>query len=165
MVLAPAARDSQEGQVARIEAVTHVEADPQRVWAVLSDLEGQGRWMKDVSSMTVLSPAREGVGVVVRARTRLFGVTVNDDMVVTEWEPPRVLAARHLGPLIRGVGAFELEPTAHGTHLTWWEELSVPLGGLGNAVVEVVVSPVMERLFRASLANLKRLCESRSVRP
>lgn len=163
--------------MARIEVTTHIEADPEQVWEILTDWEGQPRWMRDAHSVTVLSPHREGVDVVVRCRTDVIGglrgarrrggslLIVDDDMVTTEWERPRVLGIRHLGWLIRGVGAFELAPTAYGTHLTWWEEVDPPLGAVGEALATVAVVPPVRRVFRASLAGLKRVCESTSVRP
>lgn len=167
--------------MARIEATTHIEADPARVWEVLVDWEGQARWMRDAHSVTVLSPQREGVGVIVRCRTNLLGgirqaggaqprrrgglLTVTDDMVTTEWEEPRVIGIRHLGWVIRGVGSFELAPTAHGTHFTWWEEVDPPLGFVGEAVTTVAAVPFVQRVFRSSLAALKRLCESTAARP
>lgn len=158
--------DGLEGSVARIEATTHIEADPKRVWEVLTDWEEQPRWMTDARSVTVLGPEREGLGVVVRCQTSIAaGLVVKDDMVVTEWEPGRAMGVRHLGWIIRGVGAFELEPTRSGTRFTWWEEIEAPLGGLGEAVTQTVVAPLVGRVFRASLAGLKRVCESSAVRP
>lgn len=151
--------------MARIEVSTHVEAPCERVWALLVDWEAQPRWMVDAESVTVLSPQREGAGTVVRCMTDLFGVVVTDDMVVTAWEPPRALWIRHLGRLIRGVGAFELEPTEDGTRLTWWEEIDPPFGPVGDTATSLLVVPRVRRLFRASLAGLKRLAESSSVRP
>lgn len=152
--------------MARIEATTHIEADPQRVWEVLVDWETQPAWMRDARSVEVLSDHREGVDVVVRCRTAIAaGIVVTDDMVTTEWEEPRTIGIRHTGWLIRGVGAFELAPTKNGTHFTWWEELSLPLGPLGEAVGTLAVVPPVRRVFRASLAGLKRVCESSSVRP
>lgn len=149
--------------MARIEAATHIEAPPARVWAVLVDWETQPEWMADARSVVVTSERREGIGVVLRCRTAIGVVLVNDDMAVTEWAPPRVLGVRHLGRIIHGVGAFELVPTPDGTHLTWWEEVDPPLGALGEAVTAAVVAPLVGRVFRGSLASLKRLCESAPV--
>lgn len=152
--------------MARIEATTHIEADPQRVWEVLVDWESQPAWMRDARSVEVLSAHREGVDVVLRCRTTIAaGIVVTDDMVITEWEEPRVIGIRHLGWLLRGIGAFELQPTKHGTHCTWWEEIGLPLGPLGEAVGTLAVVPAVRRVFRGSLAGLKRVCESSSVRP
>ncbi|MGH3664517.1 MAG: SRPBCC family protein [Egibacteraceae bacterium] len=152
--------------MALIDTTTHIEAPPERVWAVLADWEGQPTWMADARSVAVLSPHREGVGVVLRCRTGIVaGLAVTDDMTVTEWDPPRVMGVRHLGAVIRGVGAFELSPTPHGTRLRWWEEFTAPLGTVGEAVAQTVVVPLVERVFRRSLAGLKRVCEAASIRP
>lgn len=152
--------------MARIEATTHIEAEPARVWEVLVDWERQPRWMRDARSVTVQSPHREGVDVVVRCRTDIAGgLVVNDDMVTTEWKEPEVMAVRHVGRLIRGVGAFELSPTPYGTRFTWWEEVDAPFGPLGEAVANVALVPAVRRVFRSSLAALKRVCESTSIRP
>jgi carbon monoxide dehydrogenase subunit G len=153
------------GALARIEAITHIEADPARVWDVLTDWEGQSRWMRDARSVEVTSPHREGTGVVLRVPTDIAGVVVTDEMETTEWVEHRTIGVRHLGRLIRGVGAFELEPTRHGTKFTWWEEAEVPGGDLGDALVGVLLVPRIRKTFRTSLAALKRVCESTSVRP
>lgn len=147
--------------MARIEVDVHIASPPEHVWSLLADWEAQPRWMADARSVTVLSPQREGRGTVVRCMTDIAGgLVVTDDMVVTEWDPPRTLAIRHLGRLIRGVGAFELEPARAGTRFTWWEEVDPPFGGLGEAAATVVVVPLVRRVFRASLADLKRLAEA-----
>ena len=99
---------------------------------MLVDWERQADWMDDASRVDVLSRDREGVGVLLRCRTNILGVAVNDDLVVTEWSPARVLGVRHLGWVIRGVAAFELTATPHGTYLEWWEEAEVPLGPVGE---------------------------------
>ena len=146
--------------MARIEAVTHVEAPVPRVWERLVDWERQADWMVDARSVSVLSEAREGVGVELRCRTGILGVVVNDDLSVTEWQEPWVLGVRHLGLLVRGVGAFELAPTAYGTRLEWWEEAEAPGGVVGDALAGVLVVPWVTRVFRRSLARFKRVCES-----
>lgn len=151
--------------MARIEASTHVEAEPGAVWRVLVDWEGQPRWMADARSVVVLSPRREGTGTILRCRTDIpAGIVVTDDMEITQWDEPHALGIRHLGNIIRGIGAFELTPTPHGTHVVWWEEIEAPLGPVGEAVAQVVVAPLVTRTFRRSLAAFKRVCEARALR-
>jgi uncharacterized membrane protein len=147
--------------VARVEASTHIESTTERVWEVLTDWEAQPVWMVDARSVEVMTAHREGPGVLLRCRTNIAGgVVVTDDMETTEWEEHRVVGVRHLGQIIRGAGAFELEPTDAGVHLIWWEEFDPPLGALGDAAATVAIVPYVRRIFRASLANLKRVCET-----
>ena len=147
--------------MARIEAVTHVEAPRRQVWDLLTAWERQPEWMVDARSVEVLSAVREGVGATIRCRTNILGVVVNDDLSVTEWQEESVLGMRHLGRLIRGVGAFELSDTAYGTRLLWWEEAEVPFGSVGDAVAGLLVVPWVHRVFRRSLAGFKKVCEGR----
>lgn len=152
--------------MARIEAHTHIEAPPERVWEVLLDWEGQSRWMQDAKDVEVLTEHREGLGVTLRVKTDIAaGIVVTDDMTTVEWVEHQRIGMRHLGRIIQGVGAFELEPTPHGTYFTWWEEVAVPFGDLGHAVAEFVFGYTVERVFRRSVAALKRVCESPAVRP
>lgn len=146
--------------MARIAATTHIEAPIGRVWDVLVDWERQAEWMVDAKSVTVTSSSREGVGVVVRCRTDILGIVVDDDLEVTQWEEPEVLGVRHVGRFVRGVGAFELTETPHGTRLEWWEEAEAPFGSVGDALAGIAVVPWVTGVFRRSLARLKRLCES-----
>lgn len=149
--------------MARVEEAVHIEADPQTVWSVLVDWENQPRWMHDARSVVVTSPHREGSGVVLRCRTNIAaGIVVNDDMTITDWEPDRVLGVRHLGPWFRGVGAFELTPTEDGTHVQWWEEVEAPLGRVGEAAATALM-PWVGRVFRRSLAQLKKVSEATSA--
>lgn len=149
----------------RVSVDTHIEAPAERVWQVLVDWDLQPRWMVDARTVEVIGDRREGVGTQLRCPTELvFGLVVTDHLEVVEWEPPRLLGVRHTGPVIHGVAAFELEPTPHGTHLRWWEEIDPPLGPVG-ALGGMLVEPLVRRLFRRSLAGLKRVVEHRSVRP
>lgn len=155
--------DEQEPRVARVEVATHVEAPPERVWEVVTDWEHLGAWMGDVRSVTVTSPRRGGRDVHLRVRTAIaFGIVIRDEIVVTHWEPPLELGVLHHGPLFTAVGAYEFEPTPHGTHVTWWDDVQVPLGDIGDAAFSVLVVPWLRRQFRASLAALKRRCEGRA---
>lgn len=139
---------------------THVEAEPSRVWDVLVGWEDQPRWLAGARDVEVTSPVREGRDVTVRGTTSLVaGLRVEDLILVTEWSPPRELVVSHLGWPVHGVGGVELEPTAHGCVLTWWEELDVPLGDVGNAVAESLFAGWASRRLRRSVAGLKRVAE------
>lgn len=147
--------------MARIEERVRIEAPVERVWAVLTDWEGQARWMADARDVTVLSAVREGQGVVIRCATDLFGLVVDDDMEVTDWRAGERIAIRHLGRIIRGVGAFELTPLPDGaTRFTWWEEVQAPFGRFGDALAGLLVVPWVSRVFRRSLVALRDECQA-----
>ncbi|WP_336033901.1 SRPBCC family protein [Geodermatophilus sp. FMUSA9-8] len=138
-----------------------VEAPLERVWAALTDWRSQGRWMP-ATDVEVVTPAEEGVGVRLAARTgvplpwrrgRHLGVL--DTMVVTEWEPPRRVVVQHTGRIVRGPGIFELTPTATGTDLVWTERLHLPFGIVGR-LGWPLVKPGVVLGFRISLRRFAR---------
>ncbi|MDQ3343646.1 MAG: SRPBCC family protein [Actinomycetota bacterium] len=151
--------------MARVEVCVHIEAPPERVWDVLVDWENQPRWMVDARGVRVVSRHREGVGVVLHCPTNIIaGIVVTDVLVITEWQPQRRIGVRHDGWLIRGSGAFELAATAGGTRFTWREQIDAPLGPLGEVAARTLAVPHVRRVFRRSLAGLRRTCEDRGVR-
>ena len=149
----------------RLVVSREVEASSAVLWDVLTRWELQPEWMLDAKAVEVLTPWREGVGVVVRCPTNLLGVTVEDVMRVTRWEPPdahevAVFAVVHLGSIITGEGAFELEPLgAARTRVTWREEVDPPLGALGERGASAL-RPVLALIFGRSLRRLATLAEA-----
>jgi hypothetical protein len=144
----------------RLEVERTVEAPREVVWDVLTRWERQPEWMLDAKEVHVLTPQREGVGVTLRCPTNLMGFTVQDVMRVTGWREPSYLEVTHLGNIITGYGAFELEAEGPDrTRLRWWEEVDPPLGALGEWGASTLVLPVLERIFSRSLGRLARLAE------
>lgn len=148
----------------RVEVAVTVAAPRAVVWDVLTDWEAQADWMRDARSVEVVSAERAGEGVTIRVPTNLLGVTVDDVMRVTGWDPPARLEVAHLGRLIRGSGAFELYDIEHGTRVVWWEEIEPPLGALGRWGARTVVRPLVERVFRRSLRGLREASEVAAAR-
>lgn len=145
----------------RLEVSVPVAAPRQHVWGVLTHWERQPEWMLDAKSVEVLTPAREGVGVTIRCPTNLLGITVEDVMRVTGWDEPSRLEVTHLGRIITGSGAFELDDTsAATTRIDWWEEVDPPLGALGEWGASTFVLPILRRIFTRSLRNLAALAEA-----
>ena len=144
----------------RLEVAVDVAAPQHLVWQVLTDWERQPEWMLDAKEVHVLTPERTGEGVTLRCPTNLLGLTVQDVMRITGWREPSYLEVTHLGRIITGSGAFELEPLdAATTRITWWEEIDPPLGAFGEWGASTFVLPVIRRIFTRSLGNLRSLAE------
>jgi carbon monoxide dehydrogenase subunit G len=145
--------------MSQLSVSRHIAAPPQRVWAVLADLEGHATWMADVRKLEVTSPRKSGVGATMRVTSVLFGLPfVRDVMVVTAWDPPHRMAVEHRGQFT-GTGEFRLTPHGAGTLFSWREDVRMPLGVLGRAAWAVAIRPHLGRVFARSLANLAALTE------
>jgi carbon monoxide dehydrogenase subunit G len=152
--------------MASVEERVHIHRPVADVWSVVTDWESQSAWMQDAREVVVTSPHRAGVGVTVRVPTDIaLGVVVTDLMEVTEWVERRRIAIRHTGRVIKGEGAFELQPTVlpgggEGTLFTWWEHVDAPLGRLGEVVAQRIAMPYVAAVFRRSLRALKAHAEA-----
>jgi len=134
-----------------------IDAPIERVWAVVSDIEGQPRWMHDMKDVR-LEPGTVGVGTRGVATVRILGLTSKDPVRVTAFEPPTRFSIEHLGTFT-GHGDLTLQPGADGTTtiVRWDETLIAP--ALPH-VWAVLAEPLMTGIFQADLRRLRDLVES-----
>ena len=145
--------------MALFRVTARIDAPVARVWDVLRDWEGSAAWMVDATTVDVLTPEREGIGTRVLAVTRIAGVPLTDEMVVTRWEPQRLIEVRHMRAPIKGIAWFAIEPDGRATVFEWGEELDPPLGPLGE-MGGTILRRSIERVLRRSAAKLKAVAEA-----
>jgi uncharacterized protein YndB with AHSA1/START domain len=135
-----------------------IDAPIERVWAVLADVEGQPRWMREMKAVRLLDPSPVGVGTRGEATVRVFGLAVTDPVTITEFEPPVRFAIRHEGTFA-GQGVITLEAGADltTTIVRWDETLVAPVIPFAwRAAAE----PVFGHIFQADLEHLRDLVEA-----
>jgi hypothetical protein len=115
--------------------------------------------MQDAVAIRITSPRTTGVGTTFECDTRVGPLKLTDRMEITEWRERRAMTIRHTG-LVRGVGRFTLKLCPGGTLFTWEERLRFPWW-LGGPLTGVVASPVLRRIWKGNLAQLKELVEVR----
>jgi hypothetical protein len=110
--------------------------------------------MLDADRVEVVSAIREGVGVRLAVRTRLFGVPAfTEPMEVTGWDRPRRITIRH-GSLVAGTGTWTLEPVEGGTRFAWAEDITLAVPLVGEAAARLY-RPVMSVLMRRAMEGLR----------
>ena len=140
-----------------IRVATTIEATTERVWGAVEDIASHTRWMDDAIAIRFTSPQRSGVGTTFDCDTRIGPLRVLDRMEVTEWDPPWAMGIRHAG-LVTGAGRFTLADDGGGTRFTWQEELFFPWW-MGAQVGGAAATPLLRRVWRRNLRNLKMLVE------
>jgi hypothetical protein len=126
----------------------------EEAWGVLADWERQADWMRDADRVEVLTPHREGRGVVLAVRTRVYGVPLfTERLEVTEWDPPRRLVIAHRSS-VGGTGTWSLEPVEGGTRFIWTEDISLAVPVLGELGLRVY-RPFMRLLMGKAMADLR----------
>jgi uncharacterized protein YndB with AHSA1/START domain len=131
------------------------------VWAAVADVPFQVEWMAEMQELVLDPPGKAHVGQRGSATVRIMGVSVTDPVEITELEPPRRYAIRHLG-IFKGGGVITLEPGADGTTtvLRWDETLIPPVLPQLGALVQ---APILRSIFQADLERLKELVEDGAV--
>jgi Polyketide cyclase / dehydrase and lipid transport len=142
----------------RIVTEADIQACPEVVWRIASELAAQPDWMRDARAVRFLTTRRTGVGVILVCDTRIGPIRLADRLEVTEWDDGRAISIRHDG-IVRGTGRFTLAPHPAGTRFTWTEDLRFPWW-LGGPAAGVIARPVLAAVFRRDLATLRSLAES-----
>lgn len=139
-----------------------VDADVDATWAAATDWARQGEWM---AGTTVVPTRGRGSarGDELEARTALGPFGFVDRMVITSWEPPRRALVAHVGRVVRGSGAFEVEPLPGGrSRFVWSEWLELPFGRVGELGF-ALVRPLVVAPIRWSLGRFARWVPQRTA--
>jgi Polyketide cyclase / dehydrase and lipid transport len=126
------------------------------VWEYLGRIASHVEWMADAEAIRFQTAQREGVGTAFETDTKVGPFRLKDQMVITEWEPGRVMGIRHTG-VVTGTGRFTLEEipdVPSGTRFTWEEDLHFP-PWLGGAVGGRAGAPVLKWIWQRNLDNLR----------
>ena len=138
-----------------------IAAPQEKVWRAMVDWEGQSDWMLSTRVYDdATSP--EGRGHRLKAFTGPFArwnkvLGVMDEMVVSQWDPPRFCRVEHVGRIIRGHGTFTLteitEITGSKVRFDWYEEIDAP------KLILALIKPGVLIGVWISLRRFRRLVE------
>jgi ligand-binding SRPBCC domain-containing protein len=144
----------------RINRSTVVDCPPDRVFAVLADVDR----LTEFSSMTV--SIRNGPGRPVQAgdtfeqAVRILGKELESEWTVVEVVPSTLLRFEGTAPAgARATLVERLSPDGGGTRVELDVDYDLPLGILGDAVDAVYLHRKNEEEAEDILARLKALCE------
>jgi hypothetical protein len=127
-----------------------VDAPAEATWAAAVDWARQGEWMLG-TRVTPKDGAGQGVGGRLEAFSGIGPIGFLDPMEITLWQPPRACHLVHTGRVVRGTGAFEVEPRGDArSRFHWREDLDLPLGLIGR-IGWLLVGPLFAYGVRLSL--------------
>ncbi|HEX2384873.1 MAG TPA: SRPBCC family protein [Acidimicrobiales bacterium] len=144
--------------MARIRTRIDLDAPPAVVWRAIERVESHVEWMDDAIAIRLTSRRRQGAGTTFDCDTKVGPFRLTDRMTITQWKPRRSMGVSHVG-IVSGTGRFTLRRRRGGrTRFGWDERLSFPWF-LGGPVGAAVAAPILKRIWRRNLVNLKALVE------
>ena len=134
-----------------------IERPIEDVFAVLTNVEFTGRWYPAKVEEWWTSPPPHGIGSTRRARTWVLGRPMENDAVVTAYDPPRLAAMKGLSRNTPFEATLTFEPIDGGTRAT--VETVFALTGAMRFIGPLFI-PAYDRGWEKGLATLKTLMES-----
>lgn len=144
----------------QIDAMIRIDATPDEVWDVVTDLERMGRWVAIHRDFPTAPPAHLREGSQFKQTLRVARVTFQVEWTATEVDGPEKLTWDGIGPA--GTSAhtsYTLETEDGGTRFTYRNEFTLPAGKIGKLAAKAVAGQA-EKQADDSLAALKELVES-----
>lgn len=129
-----------------------VTAEPQKVWALISDPHNATHYNPMVKEIVGLQPGESGgVGTRWTAIASLMGqMEIANE--ITRWEPPHRLSIAMDGPA-SGVLTFMITPEGEGSRVDQVATSDMP------AVAAPLVKPMLEQNLKESLRRIKATVE------
>ncbi|MFQ5710480.1 MAG: type II toxin-antitoxin system RatA family toxin [Candidatus Geothermarchaeales archaeon] len=137
------------GSSARIEMSIEVKAPPEKVFALITDVERYPERFEGYENVEVTSESRKGMFMTYRVHETRENRYMERYMECTDWVEDERFAFRMLaGPFgMEFEGAFELRPIKEGTQVTLVYECVLPEDwGMGEDVVARITEGFLEKM-------------------
>ncbi len=146
--------------LAKIVETIHVRAPPEKVFAVLKDLESTPKWSVGWKETRWTSEKRNEVGATGRVviETQSAG-RIESDFEVTEYTENKGFAFRSTAGNVTAFGSWTLTPYHGGTEARSETNYELPYSVLGKIIDRLKVSREVRRNTIQSLMNLKKMVE------
>jgi carbon monoxide dehydrogenase subunit G len=142
-----------------IERTVNINASPERVWAVMVDVERWPEWTESMKSVERLGSWEFGVGS--RAKLRIRRSPNANVWTVTELTPNRSFTWRTNSGGVKGVAAHIIEPDGNGSKVT----LTVDLSGIVATLFGPMIGGQSRKNVEMEAEGLKRRSEEGASAP
>jgi len=140
------------GWTVQFEYSIDINAAPERVWDVMTDVERWPEWTASMSEVRLIEGDRLAVGARVRVRQPKLPAST---LEVTELEPERAFTWQAASPGVNFVGKHEIAPAGTGVTVTLSAQFSGPLAGIAG----LFTSGMTRRYVKMEAEGLKRRSE------
>lgn len=146
----------------QIRIVEHIEASPETVWGLISDIRKGPEWVTVMEDVVYVSDEQTAAGTVYREVSKIGPSRSETEWRIARFDPPRVQIHECKEPTLQATLTMQVEPDGTGSrfiHQTDFKMLPVfrPLGWL---IESLFGKRLMEREMAETVANAKRLLET-----
>lgn len=142
--------------MAHVAEQTVIAAPIEAVFEVIADSRRALTWLEGFTRFDLAPGPERGVGARVRSQGEFMGLSVETELEIVDYQPPRRLVSRSKGR-VRSQTSWVLDSLEGGTRVAFIGDYELPLAlrWLGDRALEQHVAGQV----RHSLANLKRIVE------
>lgn len=131
----------------------HIDAPPERVWSVMSDVERWHEWTASISKVELL----DGSELRASSRARVTQPKLPQAVwQVTQLDPGRYFEWENRSPGLRSVGGHGVEPDGDGTLATLW----IRQTGLMTPILALFYKKLINRYVQMEADGLKQRSEA-----
>ena len=136
-----------------VERTVNISAPPERVWAVMIDVERWPEWTESMKSVERLDDGEFGIGS--KAKLKIRRSPSANVWTVTELTPNRSFTWETNSGGVKGVAAHVIEPDGSSSKVT----LTVALSGVVAMLFGWMIGPESKRNVEMEAEGLKRRAE------
>ena len=140
--------------MASFEHTVEIPRSPEEVFPWLLEQDKVPRWTGSLERYEQLDGSLR-TGSRVRQVLDVSGRTIDVELEITRYDPPRGAETRFETNGIKVVTAYALQPNGGGTRLT--QSLEAKAGGLGARMLLPVVQPRLEQKLTEDLERLREV--------
>lgn len=144
----------------QIVATCHVDAPPERVFRIATDVARWPELISAIDRVELLTPGPPGIGTRFRETRTMYGRKAREEMTIAALEPPHrfTLTAENHGTRYRAEHVFA--PERSGTRLTLaFEGVPMTLAARLAMPLALLMRRSVQRQLAQDLADLKRAAE------
>jgi len=140
-----------------------INATPEAIWAIVSDLQRGPAWMPDITQRVLETDRPAGIGARWREHGLLRGKPYSTVYEITEWLPPHRLAYRRAAVArgdYRWIESIHIEAAGAGAQVTAGLDYEMPGGLIGRLYDRFLFRKDFSLTLDNRLERLKELLES-----
>ena len=130
-----------------ITVTREIDAPPERVWAVITDLEGSSEVIAAIDKVEVLTPGPFAVGTTWRETRTMFGRSATEEMTVSDVNPGHGYTVVADSSGVHYTSSFIVEPSSGGSRLT------MTFGGEATSRGARAMGALMAPFMRSSMTK------------